>query len=611
MLVRRTILQSVISKLNSASHIAFDVETTGLYPHLGDRLFSLILHDGAEGYYFNFQAYPGLAEDWILPRSALADLAPLFAKKDCLFYAHNAKFDLAMLRYEGLEVLGPVHDTEMGARLEYNRHFSYSLDACAKRLGLAKSDAVAEYIKKHKLYEKYIDPETGEEAKKPLFTKVPFDVIAPYGIKDAEITYALGMHQLNWVKEDAKNTLTQNPNPVTDFYATELALTKVCLDMETVGIRINREFCERALAEERQTYTKAAEEFRKISGFPLVDSPKSLKKAFESVGETFGTTAKGNPSFTADVLEGMKSPLATKLLEYRSAYKKAHTYYQNFLALADKNDRIHANMRQAGTDTTRFSYSEPNLQNLNKNDDEDAAGQEFLVRRAFIPTSDYVLTAIDYQAQEYRLMLEYAGEMPVIEKVLAGLDVHSATAEMMGVTRKEAKTLNFLLLYGGGAGKLATSLGVDIEEARALRSQYFARLPKVAAFIRKVIKKADDAELIRSWRGFPLRFPYSNTNGKRENHSYKAPNHLIQGGCAQVVRLAMVRCHERLRGMKSRMLVQVHDELLFEIHKSELHVIPEIKGIMEKAFPHRHLPLLCEVKYSVKSWADMSSELPV
>lgn len=617
MIVRRSTLQSELKKLASAKFLSIDCETSGLSPHLGDRLFSIAMFDGTEGYYFNFHPYPGLAEDWVLPREIMPELQKVFACKETINFLHNAKFDLAMLHYEGLEVLGTIHDTEVGARMEHNRHLSYSLDNCTKRIGFEKSDVVKEYIKKHKLYASKADPYTGEVTKQPLFIKVPFDIMAPYALKDAEITFKLGMHQRAWIAEDIVNTQAENArlpkhNQLVDnFFNTEKDLVKVCLAMETVGIKVDRDFCERALALEQGAYNKASKAFKEISGFALVDSPKSLQKAFDAVGEDYGKTEKGNPSFTAKTLEGMKSPLAKTLLEYRKSYKKAHTYYQNFLVLSDSNGRLHANMRQAGTETTRFSYSAPNLQALTKNDKEEAASEDYLVRRAFIPEPDYCLICIDFNQMEFRFMLEYAMEMPVIEKVLAGLDVHTATAEMMNVNRNQAKTLNFLLLYGGGVGKLADTLGVDIDKARQLRGQYFASLPKVSAFTRRVIKKADDSEVIRSWTGFPFRFPMVNVNGKRMNFSYAAPNHLIQGGCAQVVRRAMVGCHNHLKGMKSRIVLQVHDEFLLEIHKSELAVIPELKDIMEKAYPHKHLPLTCSVSHSWKSWADKIEGLPL
>ncbi len=616
MIVRRTNFQIELVKLAKETTLAFDCETTGLYPYLGDRLFSLVLHNGTEGFYFNFQPYPGLSEDWILPRTWIPELKIIFGNAHCLFIAHNAKFDLAMLSKEGVEIAGTVHDTEVGARMEFNRHFNYTLDACAGRIGEEKSSAVADYIKKHKLHDEIIDPGTGEKTKKPRFDKVPFDIMAPYALKDAEIAYKLGMHQLEWVKKDISHTVRENLllpqklQTVDNFFNTELALTKVCFAMERTGIKIDRGFCLRALEHEKGLYTKALTRFKDVSGFDLVDSPKSLQKAFDAVGEEYPRTEKGNPSFTADVLDGMTSPLAQILLDYRKAYKKAHTYYQNFLDLSDGEDRIHANMRQAGTDTTRFSYSEPNLQNLPKNS-EDAPKEDFLIRRAFVPTNEeYCLVPIDYDQMEYRFMLEYAQEMSVIEKVLGGLDVHQATANQMNVTRTQAKTLNFLLLYGGGVKKLADNLGVDEFKARELRAQYFAMLPRISAFTRRVMKRAEDSELIRSWAGFPFRFPYYMVNGQRQHYAYAAPNHLIQGGCAQVVRKAMVGCFERLRGMKSRMLVQVHDELVFEIHKSELAVIADLKDIMESAYPHKFLPLTCSVSYSWKSWADKVSGFP-
>jgi DNA polymerase-1 len=390
---------------------------------------------------------------------------------------------------------------------------------------------------------------------------------------------------------------------------TEQALTKVCFDMERLGIRINRDYCQAGYEHELGRANQAAQAFADLSGFPFVDSGKSLAKAFDAVGEAYPKTAKGNPSFKQDVLEGFTSPLAKLVLENRAASKKANTYYANFLYYADSEDRIHPNMRQAGTDTGRFSYSEPNLQNVPKEE-----SGEMKVRSAFIPTSrDWCLVMIDYDQMEYRLMLDYAEQMDVIQQILdQGLDVHEATAKMMGVTRTAAKTLNFMLLYGGGTEKLAVALGVSLERAGQLKHKYFKTLGNIKAFTRQVMNRAESRGFIFNWAGRVCHFPLMRNprTGGMDRFAYRAPNHLIQGGCADVVRLAMVKCHEFLKPLRSRMLLQVHDELLFEIHRSELGIVPELKRIMETAYPHRHLPLTCGVDHSWSNWGNKVSGIP-
>tara|TARA_R100001594_G_scaffold45390_1_gene78235 strand:- start:193 stop:888 length:696 start_codon:yes stop_codon:yes gene_type:complete len=206
---------------------------------------------------------------------------------------------------------------------------------------------------------------------------------------------------------------------------------------------------------------------------------------------------------------------------------------------------------------------------------------------------------IDYDQQEYRMMVDLAGEHQLIKKIHDGMDVHTATGEMMGVDRRTAKTINFMLLYGGGHEKLAKALGVTNHKAKALKDRYFRTLPKVERFIKET---KIDGQLLGSTTNWMMRRYYLYDKGK----AYILPNHVIQGGCADVIKSAMVKISSLLKteNLRSRMLVQVHDELLFEVHESELHLVPKFKEIMESVYqPRSNLRLTCGVDHSWKSWA--------
>jgi DNA polymerase-1 len=362
--------------------------------------------------------------------------------------------------------------------------------------------------------------------------------------------------------------------------------------MEQIGIQIDPAYCREAMEYYKSKMEKAAYEFENASGIEFVDSNKVLAQAFDKVGEIYPTTEKGNPSFTDKVLQGFTSPLAEHVKAWRDASKKSGTYFANFLYFKDDYDRIHATVKTWGTDTARFSYADPNLQNIPKED-----SGKYKVRAAFTPTEGFFFAMLDYDQQEYRLLLDLAGEDKVIDKVLAGLDVHQATADLMGVDRTSAKTLNFMLLYGGGAAKLADALGVSVHRAKHLKASYFQALPNVKSFTRSVIEKAEENTLVKNWAGRNYNFPGG-------EFSYKAPNHIIQGGCAEVMRLALVKVHEFLKPLRSRILVSIHDEILFEIAYGEEHILSELKRIMESVYPYRKLPLTCGIDYSKKSWAD-------
>lgn len=599
-IVNREIFPSVLVALQEPGSKSLDCEATGLFPYLGDRLFSLMIGNGADTFYFNFNPEPGLAPELVLTRDHLRQLGPLFSDAAQKWYLHNAKYDLALLYADGLELRGEIHCTQAIARVIRNDHLLYSLSACASRIGLQKSQAVDEYIEKQGLWEWRTIPGKKQREKKKFFDRVPYSVMVPYGLQDARLTHALGTHQDQELIQMGVGMASELPT-TTRIAQLERRFTKTCFHMEKVGVRIDRAYCEQALQYEMGRYRKAAHEFEEMSGVPFKDSPKQLEKAFSQVGEKFPFTEKGNPSFAAAVLKGFSTPLAKKVLEYRDAYKRAHTYFQNFLRLSDSNDRIHANFRQGGTETGRISLSEPNLQNLPKRKDKDG---DYRVRQAFIPEQGKILISIDYEQVEYRLMLDEAEELGLIRRIRdEGLDVHEATAQAMGVSRDAAKTLNFGLLYGAGSELLAKNLGMAVFEARRLKNRYFAQLPQVLRHIDSVTSTAELRGWVFNWAG---RRCYC----ADKRYAYKIPNHRIQGGCADVMKFAMNGIDAFLEGRQTKMILQIHDELWFETVPDELSLFPWIVNLMETAYPYKHLPLTCSTSHSYKSAADLVDGIP-
>ena len=598
MLVTRENLNDVCKRFTPAGEYGLDTETNGLRVYHGDRLFSLILSDDSGAYYFNFLTYLGIGELFTLDREeTFALLKPAFSNPDSTWYIGNAKFDMSMLDAEGGELCGTVWDTEVAGRLIFNGSFKYGVAALAERYGVAKSQAVDEYIKANRLYTWLKAPGKTKKAKQPHYDRVPFDIIVPYGVTDGEIIRHIGQHQKKDLEEIAK---TMPGDKFRDLCANDWQLTKTCYAMEKVGIKIDRAYCQAQYDAEMKTAFQVAERFTQQSGITFKDSNSVLAQAFTEAGEAYPKTAKGNPSFKDDVLAGFKSPLAKLVQDYRGAVKKASTYYANFLYYADSEDIVHANIRTAGTVTARFSYADPNLQNIPRNNSDNPDGAQ--VRKAFIPRPGYCFVMIDYEQQEYRMMLDYAKQMDVIGKIInEGLDVHTATAKMTGASRFFAKTLNFLLLYGGGAQKLADSLELSLAEAKELKRRYFSAMPQVKKFINAVQAKAR-AGFVVNWAGRRYFF--------EDGFDYKAPNHLIQGGGADVSRFALNRLDPFLKPYLSRILVQIHDEILFEIHESELGIVPQLKEIMENVYPYRHLQLTCSVDHSWKSWGDKVAGLP-
>lgn len=631
--------EDVISAISYAPLISVDTETTGLAPYKGHRLFSVIVATADEEFYFNFNDgvdHNGNAFPNVLPRELIPSFFHLFEENRRTIFMANAKFDLHMFAVEGLSIVEAViFDVLSMDRLIFNDHFKYSLDAVAKRYGFEKDDAVEEYIKQHKLFEKFRLP-SGTEKKNKFFAKVPWDVMFPYGCRDGRVTYDIGVKQKAIL--EGRTNPTPRPAPL-KIHELEQEITKVCFTMERGGALIDTTLSSEKAKEHMAIYANAARGWHDITGTVFVDSAKGLAPVLTKAGFTLPLTDKGNISITDEFLAAHDSHLTKLIQTHREHYKIANTYYNNFLYFRGDDGYIHPDMKQTGTRTGRFSYGDPNLQNVPDSE----------VRRAFTAPPEYCIVSLDYDQQEYKVMLDYAKEMGVIEAVLNGLDVHQATANMMGVERQPAKTLNFLLLYGGGVVKLCLALYgkqglvklgepqlwaiykrttglkmndkeraiyanipeplieehvVLLRKAKALRDLYFEKLPNVKKFINRVSDAAAARGYIQTWAGRILQFP-------NKSYSYKAPNALIQGGCADIGKYAMLGIDKFLKGRKSRMKNVVHDEVNLYVHESELWIVPEVKQIMENIFPYTAVPLTCGVSHSWDNWYDLEKGIPL
>lgn len=600
-----------VDHLATVIKLAVDTETTGLRPFQGDYLFSVIVADRDNEFYFNFnEKDETFAPEERLPRQLVKDLQPIFNARSPEFppfvrriYMHNAKFDWHMLANEGIEIGADVWCTEAAARIEYNQHLKIGLDACLTRIGLKKDDAVKKYLIANGLYEWVTPPGKKKRERRPFFDRAPRGIIVPYGCQDGRGTYALGEWQENRFNEiDAPGVV---PASIWNVANNERQLTRTCFKLERHGIRIDLGYCKDALRYERARADQAEAEFLSLTGVEeFADSAKGLGPILTPLGVTPGVTDSGAPSYDWDSLQPYKDlPAVKALIECREASKRAETYYANYLNYVTPQGRIHVNLRQARPITGRFSASEPNLQNL---PDPELDTGEYPVRRAFVPTIGNILVSVDFSQMEYRLMLDYAQETKVIEQVLAGVDLHEACAKMMGVTRSQAKTINFCLLYGGGDAKLAAMLGCKIAVARELRLEYFARLPKIGLFVRTVSKTAERRGYIFNWMGRRYMVP-------DPRFAYKAPNALIQGGCADIIKLAMNRVDAYIehQGLKLKLILNIHDELLLDVPPEELHHIQAIVDIMKGSYKYQTLPMECSVSHSTKSWADLEEGLPL
>lgn len=585
-----------------------DCETTGLLE--SDRLFSLIISTDKTEYYFNFMHFDDAPDHLVLPRNWFKNLQEqLFSCPKKTWFISKAKFDMRMLHYEDCTLLGTVHCILAQERVIYNAHMPgcYNLKWLSTHYGYEpKSDKAMEYMDKHKLFVEQKIPGKKKVYKKYMFHKVPFEIMSTYAMHDARLHYDIGRDQCKWASEFSPHPKAPSHKIV---WENEKRLVHTCFRMERTGIRINREYTEKALAYENIQIEEATNAFKEATGIEFNDGRTCLVEAFTLLNEPYPKTEKGNPSFTEEVLEGMTTPVASMVNRIRKHTKRAGTYYASFLHYADSENIIHADFLQEGAETGRFSCRDPNLQNVPKEDEPEDRGIPYWVRGCFMPrSSDHFLVSLDYSQVEYMMMLDYAGQMDLIQKVLDGFDLHQATADMMGVTRKQAKTLNFAILYGAGDEKLAGMLGINKFEATLLRKKYFAALPQVQKFIESVRQTGRE-------RGFVF-----NCFGRRlhitsPEFSYVLPNHIIQGSSADAVKIAMNRVDDILKKFRrSYMVATIHDELVFDCHKDELELIPMAKNAMESIYQSRNgLGLSVSCSYSNKSLAvwDMTKGTPV
>ena len=583
MLVTPGNLSEVCATIREAKDRGIDTETTGLEET--DLPFACIIAVEGEVFYFDDRSCPGF---WSAP-----DFVSLFHEEHCTWHLQNAKFDMRMLESKGLPPLRNVNDIAVQARIQRNDHLAYSLDAQAKRAGMEKKgDMIAKYIKDNNCHEMRTDY-FGVEYKALRFDQVPLELMQEYAEEDARITLELAKLYAEKFDDDDRKV-----------WEMERALTPVLYKMERRGVRVDTKYTMQALYHEQSIVDGHKERFKEHTGVDYVDSAKSMQKVLSF---TLPLTEKGSPSLTDDVIGDMlKRGVSEKdqillgiVREVRHYEKRISTYYKPFLSLMDNNSYLHTNMKQAGTRTGRMSSSEPNLQQVPKEED---STDTYVVRGCLTPSPGHIFVSIDYAQQEYRMMAAYAKENTIIQRVMAGEDFHQVTADMFGVTRKIAKTLNFMILYGGGDQKLADMLGLHLTEARRLKLKYFLALPRVELFIDAVIRTGRTRGYVRNWLGRKL---YAD-----REFCYALPNHLIQGGGADVVKAAMVQIDKELPDIK--MILQVHDQLVFDITPSQLHHVPRLKEIMENVWEKEGMKLEVDVSWSNKSLAerDMKKGIP-
>lgn len=600
MIVSSVNLMEAFGHFDYVGEWGLDTETTGLTE--ADRMFSLILSNEHIVMYFNFKEYPLLDNIYVLDKEYVLSVVreKILSNPKNIIDIQNAKFDWRMLLKDGVDIEAQVWCTFALERVLKNNYFgkgAYGLKLMAMRKGFKKDEKVDEYITKHKLYTDIPVFGKKEPVRNKHFDRVPFQIIAPYGETDGDVVRKIAIHQRKRF-DQLEAERSSHIKSMLPLINNEMRLTRTLVKMEQRGILLDVPFVERAAQFEVERVREYKDRFADLTGREYEDSRALFREVFDAAGEKYPLTDKGNPSFAADVLVLMRSPIAGVVNKIRYHEKRLGTYYSSYLLYKDEIDVLRANAIQGGTTTGRMSYSNPNLQNIPKEDEPEDQELPFHVRESFIPRPGHFFYSIDYEQMEYRLMLDYAGEMKLIDRVMSGEDLHQVTADMVGISRKYAKTLNFAILYGAGAEKIAWMLDIKESEARELMNIYFARLPMVERFIDRVKEHGRQRRFVYNWFGRRLHISSS-------SECYKLPNHLIQGGCADLVKIWMNRIDDFLieKGAKTKMLLQIHDELLLECVPEEADIALEIQKLAESIYPSKNgMKMTTSLEHSTQSW---------
>lgn len=575
-----------LKKLTAAEVIAFDTETTSLdsmQACLVGVSFATAAHEAA---------YVPLAHDYLdAPQQlelewVLQQLQPLLQDQRKTIVGQNLKYDLKVLKNYQFEITAPMYDTMLE---------SYVIDSSTRH----DMDTLAMKYLAHKTTK--FEEIAGKGAKQLTFNQVDIETAGHYAAEDADIT--LQLHQTFMTELQATPSLKKVLDDL------EQPLMPILADMEYRGVLIDanmlhqqsQQLAERVVTLQQQIYELAGEEFN-------IDSPKQLQHILYEVLKlpVLKKTPKGQPSTAEGVMQelALDYPIPKLILEYRSLTKLKSTYTDKLpLQIDSRTGRIHTHYNQTVTSTGRLSSKDPNLQNIPVRHEE---GRK--IRQAFVAPKDHVLLSADYSQIELRIMAHLSKDPGLVNAFEHGLDVHRSTAaEVFGVSldevtpelRRRAKAINFGLMYGMSAFGLAQQLGIDRSEAEEHMQVYFERYPNVQNYMhqaRELAEKHGYVETLFGRRVFVPEIHSSNIHRKRgaERAAVNAP---LQGTAADIIKFAMINVARWIGEGKTgvNMIMQVHDELIFEVPQAELESAREqIKQHMEQA-TQLSVPLIVDV----------------
>ena len=571
--------ESLIEQLENSAHFVIDTETTSVHwrqAKLVGLSFAIQAH---EAYYIPLTHQ--LEGDELTVKqldcdTVLARLKPILENPNIGKIGQHLKYDAHILSRYGIDLLGNIHNKPNNWAMD-TMLASYVINAAVTRHGM--DDLARHYLQTQTIT---FEDVAGKGAKQVSFDQVAIDIASDYACEDADITYQLF--------DIFSKKLADDDNNAKLLHELEIPTAEILCQMEADGILIKRPFLnelskrfdEEIIALEQRAYEVAGETFN-------LGSPKQLgEMLFDKLGVIGGKKTKTGQYSTGEaILSKVDHPLADIVLEYRGLAKLKSTYTDALDNVADSvTDRVHTSYHQALTSTGRLSSTDPNLQNIPI---RTATGR--LIRQAFIAPEGRVILAADYSQIELRLMAHFSGDNNLTRAFNEGLDIHTATAaEVLGKTiedvtpteRRNAKAINFGLLYGMSAFGLAKQLQMSRGEAQDYIDMYFNRYPSVKEYMINTRASAYDKGYIETILGRKLYTPdIHNSNRMVKQAAERAAiNAPLQGSAADIIKLAMIAVDKVLPKAYAKMLLQVHDELVFEVDAGK---VTEVAALITEA----------------------------
>lgn len=582
--------KELLELLLKQTQVCFDTETTDIEA----------LHADLVGMSFSYKAreafYVAIPDNFDDAKSIVEEFRPFFESTTIEKIAHNIKYDLKVLNRYGIQVAAPTFDT-MVAHYLINPESKQSMDF------------LAEFYLKYRPIS--IETLIGKKGKNQgNMRDLKPEEVSDYACEDADITFQLKQLFEPEIKKDHLRHL---------FYEMEMPLVEVLKGMEQEGVAIDVDGLKQYSKEMEATLTELESQIKEAAGMDFnVDSPRQLGEVLFDhlkISAKAKKTKTGQYATSEDILQKHEKdhPIIPMILDYRQLKKLKSTYVDPLPEMTDRIDgRIHTNYMQTVTATGRLSSNNPNLQNIPI---RSARGRE--IRKAFIPRSkDFLLMAADYSQIELRIIAALSNDENMIEAFRSGQDIHAATAakvfhvpieEVTRDQRSAAKAVNFGIIYGQSAFGLSQNLNISRSEAKEIIDSYFEQYGTIKTYMDNAVASAREVGYVETIMKRRRYLPDINSanavvRGFAERNAVNAP---IQGSAADIIKLAMVAVHEKMKGMtiKSKMILQVHDELVFDVHRDE---VDQIKALVTEAMEsavQMSVPMEVELQFG-ENWLD-------